>query len=89
MGVSTEPIMLSNLQSLVTVVPDIEELTLPFLHTEIEDIVRKMPTDKALGPDDFNGMFMKRCWQTIKHDFYALCEEFYNGSTNLECIHTP
>lgn len=87
MGVSSEPVMVFDLQSLVQAVPDLEELTpFPFLHSEIDDIVKRMPIDKAPGPDGFNGMFMKKCWQIIKSDFYALCEEFYNGSASLESI---
>jgi hypothetical protein len=31
-------------------------------------------------------MFMRRCWHIIKNDFYSLCEEFFNGTGNLECI---
>lgn len=62
MGVSTNPEMVFNLESLVAAVPDLEELTLPFPQSEIDDTVRKMPTDKAPGPDGFNGLFMKRCW---------------------------
>jgi hypothetical protein len=86
MGISSKPTMVFDLQSLVSVVLELEELTLPFLHIEIDEIVRRMPTEKALGPDGFNSMFMKRCWHIIKHDFYAFCDEFYNGSANLECI---
>lgn len=47
-----------------------------------------MSCDKSPGPDGFNGLFMKRCWQIITYDFYALCEEFYVGSANLECINS-
>jgi hypothetical protein len=86
MGVSSDPTMVFDLHSLITAVPDPENLALPFQHNEIDNIVKRMPTDKAPGPDGFNGMFMKRCWQIIKNDFYNLCEEFYNGSANLECI---
>jgi hypothetical protein len=63
-------------------------LALPFEQTEIDAIVKRMPPDKAPGPDGLNGLFIKKCWQIIKHDFYALCEEFYNGSANLECINS-
>jgi hypothetical protein len=62
MGVSTDPVMVFDLQSLVTVVPDLDELTLPFQHTEIDEIVKRMLTDKAPGPDGFNGLFMKKTW---------------------------
>jgi hypothetical protein len=86
MGVSSDPTMVFDLHSLITAVPDLENLDLPFQHNEIDNIVKRIPTDKAPGPDGFNGMFMKRCWQIIKNDFYNLCEEFYNGSANLECI---
>lgn len=85
MGVSTDPMMVFDQQSLVQQVPDLEALTLPFLHSEIDAIVKKMSSDKAPGPDGFNGKFMK-CWPIIKFDFYALCEEFYAGSASLECI---
>jgi hypothetical protein len=56
MGISSEPTMVLDLQSLVSAVPDLEELTLPFLHTEIDEIVRRTPTDKAPGPNGFNGL---------------------------------
>lgn len=88
MGISTNPSMVFDLQSLVTTASELEELTLPFLQSEIDDIIRKMPVDKAPGPDGFNGKFMKSCWQVIKYDFYALCEEFYSGMINLECINS-
>jgi hypothetical protein len=88
MGVSTEPMMVFDLQTLVTAVSGLEDLTLPFQHSEIDEIVRRMSCDKSPGPDGFNGLFMKRCWQIIKYDFYALCEEFYVGSANLECINS-
>jgi hypothetical protein len=88
MGVSSDPVMVFDLGSLVQVADDLDHLVLPFQHEEIDAIIKKMPTDKAPGPDGFNGLFMKKCWSTICHDFYALCEEFYNGNTNLECINS-
>jgi hypothetical protein len=62
MGVSSNPTMVFDLQSLITAVPDLENLALPFQQSEIDSIVKRMPSDKAPGPDGFNGMFMKRCW---------------------------
>jgi len=88
MGVTTSPVMIFDLQSLITTVPGLDELVLPFEHEEIDSVVKRMPIDKAPGPDGFNGMFMKRCWQIIKQDFYSLCDEFYNGTVNLECINS-
>jgi hypothetical protein len=86
MGVSSNPTMVFGLQSLITAVPDLENLALPFQQSEIDSIIKRMPSDKAPCLDGFNGMFTKRCWQIIKNNFYSLCEEFYNGSANLECI---
>jgi hypothetical protein len=42
--------------------------------------------DKASGPDGFNGLFLKKCWPVIKEDFYKLCQDFFDGSVNLESI---
>jgi hypothetical protein len=35
------------------------ELDDPFSTQEIDALITDLPTDKALGPDDFNGMFIK------------------------------
>jgi retron-type reverse transcriptase len=45
-----------------------------------------MASDKAPGPDGFNGMFLKKCWDIIKEDIYTLCFDFFNGSLSLEAI---
>lgn len=45
-----------------------------------------MPTDKAPGPDGFNVLFLKNCWNIVKDDIYKLCFDFFNGSLNLEAI---
>jgi hypothetical protein len=42
--------------------------------------------DKALGPDGFNGVFYKKCWNIIKFDIYQLCDEFFQGTTSLPPI---
>jgi hypothetical protein len=60
MDVTTSPVMIFDLQSLITTVPGLDELVLLFEHEEIDSIVKRMPIDKASGPNGFNGMFMKR-----------------------------
>jgi len=72
MEISSNPTMVFDLNSLIDTVTDLEVLALCFQHEEIDLIIRRMPTDKAPGPDGFNGMFMKRCWSIIKNYFYAL-----------------
>jgi hypothetical protein len=47
-----------------------------------------MPTDKAPGPDGFNGLFLKKCWHLVKEDFYNLCDNFFHGQGTLEGINS-
>ena len=88
MGMTSSPVMLFDLASLITPVDDLESLVPTFCTTEIDTIVKHMPSDKAPGPDGFNSLFLKKCWQHIKGDFYKLCSDFYHGQANLECINT-
>jgi hypothetical protein len=61
MGVTETPTMLYDLDSLFTPHDDLQFLVEPFTHEEIDSIVRRMPMDKAPGPDGFNGFFLKKC----------------------------
>lgn len=88
MGVTVDPIMLFDLQTLITPHEDLSFLIEPFTHEEIDNIVRRMPPDKSLGPDGFNGLFLKKCWDIVKDDFYSLCFAFYQGNLYLESINT-
>jgi hypothetical protein len=45
-----------------------------------------IPSDKAPGPDGFNGLFLKVCWDIIAPDFYKLCSDFWEGKITLECL---
>jgi hypothetical protein len=65
---------------------DLSSLTAPFSHDEIDKVVALMPSDKSPGPDGFSGIFLKVCWPVIKYDFYRLCDEFWEGSLNLQSI---
>ena len=87
-GVTEEPTMLYNLASLFTRHEDLSYLVEPFTHEEIDNIVRRMPVDKAPGPDDFNGLFLKKCRHIIKEDFYRLCDSFFGGNVNLESVNS-
>jgi hypothetical protein len=60
----------------------------PFSDNEIEMIVKEIPSDRAPGPDGFNGAFLKKCWPKMKEEFKRLVKEFYNGIVNLEAINT-
>jgi hypothetical protein len=67
-------------------VAGLEDLSKPFSMEEIDQVVAHMPSDKSPGPDGFSGLFLKVCWPIIKYDFYRLCNEFWDGSVNLQSI---
>ncbi|XP_037427324.1 uncharacterized protein LOC119292673 [Triticum dicoccoides] len=75
-----------NLPDIIKKVEGLETLIVPFTKQEIDVIVNEMPTERAPGPDGFSGIFIKKCWHIIKNDFYDLCNQFYEGTLNLESI---
>lgn len=88
MGISMNPVMLFDLTQFIEPTLGLEDLAAPFQTAEIDLVIKKMPLDKAPGPDGFNGLFLKKCWHIIKGSFYNLCAEFYSGTLSLECINT-
>jgi mannosylglycoprotein endo-beta-mannosidase len=70
MGRSEGISMQFDLAALLPQVEGLDDLTLPFLAKEMDEVVQNMPADRAPGPDDFNGLFLKKCWSIIKSDFY-------------------
>jgi hypothetical protein len=45
---------------------EMPELHEPFSTQEIDALIKDPPIDKAIGPDDFNGMFIRKYWSIIK-----------------------
>jgi hypothetical protein len=90
MGISNNVTMDFDLSTLVPVCPsdELQSLVGPFLVTEIDNIIKMMPTDKAPGPDGFNGVFIKKCWPIIREDIYRLFFEFYENRVNLSPINS-
>jgi len=88
MGCSSNPTMLYNLSELIQPSGDLEHLSRPISTLDIDKVIKQMPVDKAPGPDGFNGLFLKRCWDIIKEDIYTLCFDFFNGTLNLEAINS-
>jgi hypothetical protein len=60
----------------------------PFTKQDIDNVIKNMPSDKAPGPDGFNGVFFKKCWNIIKEDIYQLCFDFFNGRVELHAINS-
>ena len=54
MGTTSSPTMLFDLTALIQQVQGLDSLVMPILHEEIDKIVKRMPNDKAPGPDGFN-----------------------------------
>ena len=60
MGCTTNPTMLFDLTQLVQTSDSLDEMSRPFGIEDIDSIIKQMPTDKAPGPDGFNGFFSKK-----------------------------
>ena len=85
---STKHEMKFDLARIIKQVEDLDQLTVPFTHQVIDDVIKYMPAERALGPDGFTGNFLKTCWHIIKEDFYRLCFDFHAGNLDLETLNT-
>ncbi|XP_039129083.1 uncharacterized protein LOC120265272 [Dioscorea cayenensis subsp. rotundata] len=56
------------------------------LFEEVKKAVFDLGSDKAPGPDGFPMMFCKTFWEIVKVEVMNLCEDFFSGKANLECI---
>jgi hypothetical protein len=87
LGQSVNTIMHFDLQNLVHQ-HNLQQIEVPFSKEDIDKVVMRMPTDKAPGPDGFNGLFMKKCWNIIKENVYQLCFDFFDGKIDLQAINS-
>ena len=67
---------------------DLSEQDRVFTEDEIWAVIKDMPSDKAPGPDGFTGCFFVSCWHIIKHDFYKMCSDFYDGKLDLQSLNS-
>jgi hypothetical protein len=58
LGTSSHTHMHFNLQDLIQS-HDLQGIATPFTKKDIDDTIKNMPSDKALGPDGLNGKFLK------------------------------
>ena len=77
---------LLDLSTLLTNHSNLALLEEPFTTEEIDSVVASLPSDKSPSPDGFNTDFIKKCWPIIKHDFYKLCLDFYEGNICLQSL---
>jgi hypothetical protein len=85
LGDTIQTTIFFNLDSLVTG-QDLHVLDQPFIQEEIDSVVKYLPSDKAPGPDGFNGAFLKKSWLIIKQDIYQLCLDFFYNAGDIQCI---
>ncbi|KAK1317289.1 hypothetical protein QJS10_CPA05g01669 [Acorus calamus] len=57
------------------------QLILPFTEEEVEWAVRRLPFNKAPGPDGFPGEFYKAFWPIIKNDLVRAVRNFHDTSS--------
>lgn len=80
--------MLFDLNLLIQRNTNLSHLEEQFTTDEIDAIVKQLPNDKSPGPDGFTNEFIKKCWSTVKHDFYNLCWAFFENNLCLQSINT-
>jgi hypothetical protein len=69
--------------------PNLEGLDDAFTEKEVKEAIMDMPSDKAPGPDGFNGKFFKTCWDIIKGDVMAAMRHFSDlRARNLHWLNT-
>jgi hypothetical protein len=86
LGVSKFNEMHFDLENLIEPIQDLDWLEEPFTVEEIIGIIANLATHKSPRPDGFNSDFMKKCWPTIKQDYYDICEAFNQGNLCMRSI---
>jgi hypothetical protein len=65
LGVNGFTSIIFNLDNLLNANTNLSALVAPFTNQEIDQVVKSLPSNKALGPDGFNTDFVKKCWPII------------------------
>jgi hypothetical protein len=65
---------------------NLEQIEAHFTKEDIDNVIKKLPSDKAPGPNGFNGIFLKKTWHIIKEDIYELCFDFFSGRVDIQAI---
>jgi hypothetical protein len=55
---------------------DLDGLDADFNNKEIEVVIKSITNSHAPGLDDFNGLFIKKCWNIVKDDFSGFSDIF-------------
>eukprot|EP00253_Pinus_taeda_P018385 PITA_18385 len=55
---------------------------------EVEEAVKEMPNDKALGPDGFTINFYKACWEIVKLEVWEVVEDSQRSASILKSLNS-
>jgi ATP phosphoribosyltransferase len=61
-------------------------LNKPISKEEIDQVVQKMPNEKAPHPNGFTVEFSKSCWEVVKHDIYEVVEDSRRLASILKAL---
>lgn len=75
LGTSSPNKMRFNLKSLIHKVEGLDLFMVPFMHAEIDNVIKEIHAHRAPGPYSFNSAFLKMCRPVINHDFYSMCTD--------------
>jgi len=67
---------------------NLEHLDDEFTQEEIDMVIKNLPNSHAPGPDGFNGLFIKKCWNIVKDDFTRLFQDFSSQNIDLRSINS-
>ena len=65
-----------DLDTLITRVDGLEELSLLFSDSEVDAVIKNMPIDRAPGPDGYTGLFLKEMLEYFEGGFYEAGPRF-------------
>ena len=63
-----------DLYTLIERVDGLDDLSRSFTDSEVEAVIKNMPTDRAPGPDGFTSLFLKKVLANSQGGFYAACQ---------------
>ena len=60
---------------------EIENINRPKMSTEIETVIKNLPTNKSPGPDTFTGEFYQTFREELTHNLLKLLQNILEGGT--------
>jgi hypothetical protein len=66
---------------------DLHELDAIFTEDEVWGVIKELPSDRAPGPDGYNGRFFQLAWPVIKNDVMVVFLKLFVGDgRGFECL---